>query len=162
MQQELTKKSMEVLLALHGTASQAHGFILLDVLHRFEEDVALDSACGCVHMGVISGHCAPRATRHTQYCSLPRESHCTPRASRVTARRAPRVARRARHRAPRASSCARRALLLGGRAHALLRVAARFTARRAGRAGCTLLIDRRGSFIIASMIWFSGGTIGPN
>ncbi len=39
---------MEVLLALHGTGSQARGFIPLDVVHHFEEDVALDSACGGV------------------------------------------------------------------------------------------------------------------
>ncbi len=69
---------MEVLLALHGTASQAHGFILLDVLHRFEEDEALDSACGmCVHMGVIAGHCAPRAIRlPLAFSSRGRHANC--------------------------------------------------------------------------------------
>jgi hypothetical protein len=109
---------MEVLLALHGTASQARGFILLDVLHRFEEHEALDSACGvCTHMGVIAGHCAPRAIR----LPLAYGKLCV----------AARASLRATRRAPRASLCA--AL----RARHCVRVASRagrVNARRALRA----------------------------
>ncbi len=163
MQKELTKKSMEGFLALFGTASQARGFILLDVRQRFEEDVALDNACGgVVYLGVIAGHCASRIAHSAPHALLrvaPRAAHiparCAPRASLLAAlhtrycalpraqRASLHAARRARHSAPRAACSACRALL------------------RAERAGCTPLTVGVGNFIVASMIGFSGGTIGP-
>ena len=51
---ELTEQGMEVFLALLGTGSQACGFILLDVHHRFEEGEALLDACGVY---VHGSHC---------------------------------------------------------------------------------------------------------
>ena len=51
---ELTEQGMEVFLALLGTGSQACGFILLDVRHRFEEGEALLDACGVY---VHGSHC---------------------------------------------------------------------------------------------------------
>ena len=134
---------MEVLLALHGTASQARGSILLDVLHRFEEHEALDSACGGVctwaslrvtarrasfacpwHMEICAlrraRHCAPRAARSAR--------HCEPRAARVTVRRAPRASMCARCRAHGAGQCTPRAARSDG-----ARLAANGVRRRAAR-----------------------------
>ena len=115
---------MEVLLALHGTASQARGFILLDVLHCFEEHEALDSACGgvCTWASLLV-----TARRASFACPLAYgKLHVAARASLRATRRAPRAslcaARRARH-------CARVA------AHA-----ARVNARRALR-----VVTARGS-----------------
>ncbi len=89
---------MEVLLARHGTAAQARGFILFDVLHRFEEDEALDSACGCVCTWASLLVTARRAP----YGILRVAARASLSAARVTVRCARYYARRA------AARCARR------------------------------------------------------
>ena len=58
---ELSEQGMEVILALLGTGSQACGFILLEVRHRFEEGEAVLDACGVY---VHGSHCWWVGARH--------------------------------------------------------------------------------------------------
>ena len=128
---ELTEQGMEVFLALLCTGSQACGFILLDVRHRFEEGKALLDACGVYVHGSHCGWVGARrvnarvtaAQRTTRSCA----AQDAPHDALVCARRAAR-------RAPRASQCP---------APHAARITARRAARSPGiagrRAGCTQL-----------------------
>ncbi len=80
---------MEVSLALHGTASQARIFILLEVVHRFEEEVALDSACG----GVCTWASLMVTARRAPYEILRVAARASLRAARRASRTSPRPAR---------------------------------------------------------------------
>ena len=91
---------MEVFLALLCTGSQACGFILLDVRHRFEEGEALLDACGVYVHGSHCGWVGARrvtarvtaAQRTTRSCAAQDAPHdalvC---ARRAAPRRAPRA-----------------------------------------------------------------------
>ncbi len=131
---------MEILLARHCSSSQVRGFILLDVLHHFEEDVALNSACGgvCTWASLrVAARRAPYRILHVAArASLRRAPRASMRVARVTASRASRFTAR------RKGARARRTAARGARraARRARRTAPRCTSRGKGRVHT---VDRR-------------------